>query len=71
MGSIFTIQKLMERHLLFIDYVKVFDSVAKEGLWEIMVENGFPTHLTKTIQSTYQNTTIIIRKYKVNDNIST
>jgi hypothetical protein len=36
-------------------------------LWEIMDGKGFPTPLI-TVQSMYQNTTIIIRKDKVNDN---
>lgn len=70
MDSVFTIQNLMERHLLFVDYVKGFDSAAQKILWEIMAEKGFPAHLTKTAQSKYQNKTIIIRKYGVNGNIS-
>jgi hypothetical protein len=41
MDSIFTMRQLLERqraysietHLLFVDYVKVFDSIARKKLW--------------------------------------
>jgi hypothetical protein len=36
-----------------------------------MVEKGFPTPLITTVQSMYQNTTIIIRKNKINDKTPT
>jgi hypothetical protein len=70
MGSIFTIQQLLERHieyniethLLLVEYVKAFDSVVRKQLWEIMAEKGFPTNLIRTAQSMHQNTTINIRK---------
>jgi hypothetical protein len=39
--------------------------------WEIMAEKGFPTHLIKTVQSMYQNSTLIIRKNRVNDHTPT
>jgi hypothetical protein len=61
MESIFTIQQLLERHreyntetyLLFIDYVKAFDSVVRKELWEIRAEKGFPRHLIRIAQSMY------------------
>jgi hypothetical protein len=36
-----------------------------------MTEKGFPIHLIRTVQSMYQNTTIIIRKVRVNANTPT
>jgi hypothetical protein len=33
-----------------------------------MADKGFPTHLLRKVQSMYRNTTIIIRKDRVNDN---
>jgi hypothetical protein len=51
-----------------MDYVKAFDSVLQEKLWETMTEKGRPTHLMRTVQSMYQNTTIIKRKDRIKYN---
>jgi hypothetical protein len=56
----------IETHLLFIDYLKAFDLVSQKVLWEIMAENGFPIHLTRTTQSMCPDTAIII---SINGNI--
>jgi hypothetical protein len=54
--------------VFFTDYVKAFYLVLQEKLWETMTEKGLPTHLIRTVKSIYQNTTIIQRKDRMNDN---
>jgi uncharacterized protein YpiB (UPF0302 family) len=35
---------------------------------ETRIEKGFPTYLIRAVRNIYQNTNIIIGKYRVNDN---
>ena len=37
----------------FIDYVKAFDCVAHNKLWEILKEMGIPDHLTCLLRNLY------------------
>ena len=54
---IFTIVQLLEKrkeinlplYIAFIDYVKAFDKVKRNKLWEIMKDRGFPSHLIREI----------------------
>ena len=49
--------------LYFIDYVKVFDCVDHNKLWEILKEMEIPDHLTCLLRNWYacQDTTVRIR----------
>ena len=33
----------MDLYMTFVDLTKAFDTVSREGLWEIMAKFGFPT----------------------------
>lgn len=44
----------------FIDYVKAFDNVQRNLLWDILKDKGFPLHLIRAIQSLYTETKIQI-----------
>jgi hypothetical protein len=68
--SIFFIQQLVEKHreynletyLLFVDFKKVFDSVIRNKLWEIMINRGIPSHLIRVVQTLYHDSRICIKK---------
>lgn len=49
-----------ETHLLCIDCVRVFESVARKKKQGNNSRKGFPTHLIRTVQSMYQSATIIV-----------
>jgi hypothetical protein len=60
MDNIFIIKQFLARRrhynigtcLLSVNYVKAFDFLLRKELWEIRNEEGFPTHLTRTVQNT-------------------
>ena len=72
--AIFTVQQIIEKRkehnlllfLLFIDYEKVFDSVNRDKLWEMM-DNKIPNYLLNTMKCIYRNMKVRI---KFNDGIS-
>lgn len=51
-----------ETHLLFIDYIKAFDKVLREKLWDILLHKGYPQHLVEMIRQMYEGTVISIDK---------
>lgn len=69
MDSVFTVAQLIEKrrefnlplYIAFIDYVKAFDRLDREILWDIMVARGFPSHVIRAIQSLYISTTVKIK----------
>lgn len=65
MDKVFTVAQLTEErrefnlplYIAFIDYVKAFDRLDREILWDIMVARGFPSHVIRAIQSLYVSMT--------------
>ena len=63
--QIFNIRVLVEKHLHhqrdlfhnFIDFKKAFDRVWHDGLWQVMRNFNFDTHLIEIIQALYQDAT--------------
>ena len=45
----------------FIDYVKAFDCVAHNKLWEILKEMGIPDHLTCLLRNLYASQEATVR----------
>ena len=45
----------------FIDYVKAFDCVAHNKLWEILKEMGIPDHLTGLLRNLYAGQEATVR----------
>jgi hypothetical protein len=75
MDNIFTIEQLLERQRIYYTNTPPLRKPCKrmiwfykKKLWETMNEKGFPTHLIRIVQSMYQNTAVIIRKNRVNNN---
>ena len=58
----------LQTHHLFIDFKAAYDSVKRNELWQIMLENGFPTKLVKLIRATLDGSKSCVR---VADEVST
>ena len=44
---------ISEKHPCFIDYIKAFDCVDNDKLWEALREIGIPDHLTCLLRNQY------------------
>ena len=54
-------KKVPEKHLIFIDYTKAFDSVDHNKLWKILQEMGIPAHLTCLLRTLYPGQEATVR----------
>ena len=69
--QIFTLRRVLEHRYkyqqptitCFIDFKAAFDSVARESLWNIMLEDGVPAKLVNLIRAYYASTKSRIRVY--------
>ena len=63
--SIGFIKKARELHksiyFCFIDYIKAFDCVDHNKLWEILEEMGIPDHLTFLLRNLYEDWEATVR----------
>jgi hypothetical protein len=65
-----SVSQMIEKHreyniptyIAFIDLEKVFDTVNRAKIWEILRNKGISRHLIRTVQSMYMNTVIKITK---------
>jgi hypothetical protein len=65
---VFTVSLLIEKrnefnlpiYITFIDHTKAFYMASRNKLWQILALKGFPHHLTRAIQSLYEETNIVI-----------
>ena len=55
------IEDKLEAYIVFIDYSKAFDCVSHKGLFNIMINMGFPRHLVYLIKDLYTNQEAFIR----------
>lgn len=51
----------IDLHTCFIDYSKAFDQVLHQKLWNIMKDNGFPTHVIHLIETLYHEQQAAVR----------
>jgi hypothetical protein len=67
-NCVFTKTQLIEKrnefklatYIALIDYIKAFDMVNRNKLWQILALKGFPQHLIRAIQNLYEETSIMI-----------
>jgi hypothetical protein len=50
----------LKTHIAFVDYIKAFDNITQNKLWEMMLCRDYTHHLILAIQETYQNHTVVI-----------
>lgn len=66
--NIFILKQILEKHreynkethILFVDYKKAFDTVARHTLFEILRKKGIPEHLILVIENMYNKSEICI-----------
>jgi hypothetical protein len=69
--QIFALRQLLETRyeyrrptaLVFIDFKAAFDSVARESIYTIAVQLGFPSKIVSMIQCLYRSTQSVVRAY--------
>ena len=54
-------QKKSKVYIAFIDYLKAFDSVDRDKLWECMVKKGLSTKMLRILKSMYENVSCCVR----------
>ena len=42
-------------YIVFVDFLKAFDSLHRDSLWKILIHYGIPAKIVNIIQSLYQN----------------
>ena len=52
---------ISEKHPCFIDYIKAFDCVDNDKLWEALREIGIPDHLTCLLRNLYAGQEAAVR----------
>ena len=52
---------MVETHMVFVDYIKAFNNVRQNKLWNIMDRRIVLKHLIDVIKSMYKDTEIIVK----------